>query len=165
MIDIEKSFVNWTGRNLLNKHTGKIGICSGELAFIQGSVIGGRIVLNPAELSCDDLEGEMHDVLIAHLKSHDFLDVEKYPEIRVEITGGGGDLIHADLTVKGVTQHVTIPIAAGLTPEGLPAAQGVLSIDRTEWNILYGSKRFFHRLAGHMVNDTIEIEVRIVARR
>ncbi|MEM9237006.1 MAG: YceI family protein [Verrucomicrobiota bacterium] len=164
-LDLEQSRVGWTGRNLINKHHGSIAIRSGELEFTDGQLTGGSVVLDPKQLVCDDLDGELHDVLIAHLQSHDFFDTGVHPEIRIEITGSDGELVQANLTIKGITHPIEIPIASGLTPEGLPAAQGTVAIDRTKWNVLYGSKRFFHRLAGHLVNDLIEIELRIVAGR
>ncbi len=54
--------------------------------------------------------------------------------------------------------------AAGLTAEGKPAAQAAFSIDRTRWGILYGSGRFFKRLAGHVVNDMLEFQIRIITK-
>lgn len=165
LIDMQASRVGWTGRNLLNKHHGSIAIRSGELVFQNGRLTRGSVVLDPNELVCDDLDAPLQDVLITHLQGHDFFDTAVHPEIRIGITGSTEDEVFADLTIKGITHPVTIPIAAGLTPDGLPAAQGTIAIDRTRWNVLYGSKKFFHRLAGHMVNDLIEIELRIVTRK
>ena len=48
--------------------------------------------------------------------------------------------------------------------DGRPAAQATFSFDRTLWNVLYGSGRWFHRLGGHLVNDLVEIQVRIVGK-
>jgi polyisoprenoid-binding protein YceI len=57
----------------------------------------------------------------AHLKSADFLEVDKYPEIRfvsrsVEAHGEGEHLVKGDLTIHGVTQEVTLTVD-GPTPE------------------------------------------------
>jgi polyisoprenoid-binding protein YceI len=56
----------------------------------------------------------------AHLKSADFVDVEKFPVItfrskRIEAQQGGGK-ITGDLTVHGVTREVTLDVE-GPTPE------------------------------------------------
>ena len=53
--------------------------------------------------------------------------------------------IHADLTLRGQTHPITFQATPGLTPEGKPAAQANLQIDRTRWGVLYGSGKFFHR--------------------
>jgi polyisoprenoid-binding protein YceI len=164
LIDTHASRAGWTGRNLLNKHHGSIAIRSGELVFQNGLLTRGTVVVDPNQLVCDDLDGPLHDVLIAHLQSHDFFDTAVHPEIHIEITGSAESEVFADLTIKEITHPITIPIASGVTPDGLPAAQGTIAIDRTRWNVLYGSKKFFHRLAGHMVNDRIEIELRILTR-
>lgn len=164
-IDLQQSKVEWTGRNLLNKHYGTIAINSGELRFRAGELVGGTVTLDPSQLHCNDLEGEMHDLLIQHLLSHDFFDIECFPEMRVEISGASQDEIEAELTIKSQTHPIRFPIASGLTAEGLPAAQATLAIDRTRWGVLYGSKKLFHRLAGHLVNDQIEIDLRIVTKK
>ena|SRR5689334_7301805 len=56
----------------------------------------------------------------AHLKSSDFLDVEKYPEITFvskKITGKDGEWkVTGDLTIHGVTKEVTLDVE-GPAPE------------------------------------------------
>lgn len=162
-INTDESSVIWTGRNIINSHTGTVGIKHGELVFQSGEIVGGEVVLDLTDLTCTDLAGSPgHDVLIDHLKSHDFFDVEKHPTATVTILGGNLQQVRADLELKGITRQIDIPIAGGFDENGNPATQAVLTIDRTDWNIIYGSRRFFHRLAGHVVNDEIQIELRIL---
>jgi len=40
----------------------------------------------------------------------------------------------------------------------------VFSFDRTRWKVLYGSGRFFHRLGMNLVNDLIQLEIKIVTQ-
>jgi len=51
---------------------------------------------------------------------------------------------------------------AGVTPDGKLAAQASFLIDRTVWNVIYGSGKFFSRLGGHLVNDLVDIEIKVV---
>jgi polyisoprenoid-binding protein YceI len=49
-----------------------------------------------------------------HLRTADFFEVEKYPEMtfkstRVERKGKNGGVLHGDLTLKGVTKQVSLP--------------------------------------------------------
>ena len=86
-VDVAESRVEWVGRNLLNKHYGRIELKGGKLRFDRGDLVGGEFALNMHAITCQDLAGDpLHDVLIAHLMSHDFFDVELYPEARFVIT-------------------------------------------------------------------------------
>lgn len=174
-LDFDECRVRWTGRNLLTAHHGTIKITSGHLDFDQGRLAGGEVVFNLRSLKCTDLEGdETCDILIDHLLSHDFLDAGQHPDCRLVITEaheidqatpGAPNLdLAGELTLRGVTCPLRISAAAGMTPEGKAAAQAAFSIDRTNWGIIYGSGRFFDRLAGHLVNDLIDFDVRIITR-
>ena len=172
-IDLVESRVEWTGRNLLNKHYGQIGLKGGKLHFVQGELAGGELALDMAAMTCQDLAGDpLHDVLIAHLKSDDFFDVELYPEARFAITsteravnatpGAPNLMVRGELTLKRTTRPVEFLATAGVTPEGKAAAQAAFAIDRTLWDVLYGSGKYFRHLGGHLVNDLIEIQLRVV---
>jgi rhodanese-related sulfurtransferase len=72
-IDVAASSVEWRGRNLLNKHYGRIGLSSGQLEFAQGQLNGGRFVIDMNSIVCSDLLGtELHDVLLDHLRTMTF---------------------------------------------------------------------------------------------
>lgn len=168
-IDLDQSRIEWTGRNLLNKHYGTIGIQSGELEVSEGRLTGGQFVIDMNSMRCHDLDGELHDVLIAHLKSDDFFDTEIHPTAEVKILeservetaqpGGQNLTIRGELTLKGKTAPIELAASAGITPEGKLAAQSTFLVDRTVWNVLYGSGKFFSRLGQHLVNDLIDLEV------
>jgi polyisoprenoid-binding protein YceI len=174
-IDVAESRVEWVGRNLLNKHYGRIALKGGKLRFDQGELVGGEFTLDMGAITCQDLDGDpLHDVLVAHLMSHDFFDVDLYPEARFVImttervagaTAGAPNLaVRGELTLKNVSRAVEFVATAGLTTEGKAAAQCAFAIDRTQWNVLYGSGRYFRNLGGHLVNDLIEIQIRVVTK-
>ena len=174
-VDTEESRVEWTGRNLLNKHHGQVAIKTGQLQFDRGQLATGEFILDMRAVRCLDLHGDpSHDVLIDHLLSDDFFDVERYPEARFLITGtqplpgatpGVPDLaVRGDLTLKNVSRPVAFVATTGLTDKGKSAAQAVLSFDRTKWDVLYGSGKYFRNLGGHLVSDLIEIQLRIVIK-
>ena len=174
-IDLEQSKVEWLGRNLLNKHYGQIALKSGKLHFVGGELASGEFSLDMRAIVCHDLTGDpLHDVLIAHLRSDDFFDVELYPEARFAITSsepipvataGAPNLkVQGELTLKNVVRPMEFLATAGISPEGKAAAQASLAIDRTLWEVLYGSGKYFRNLGGHLVNDMIEFQLRIVTR-
>jgi len=172
-VDVAKSLVEWNGRNLLNKHHGRIGLRSGQLEFLGGQLSGGRFVIDMNNIVCSNLQGtELHDVLINHLRSDDFFDIERFPEASFTIdavrkidgaTLGQPNLeITGDLTLNGISAPLTFRAVAGVTADGKAAAQAVLSLDRTCWGVLYGSGRYFQRLGMHQVNDLIDLEIKVV---
>jgi len=173
-LDLDESRIEWTGRNLLNKHRGWIALKSGYLDFDGTTVTGGEVVICMPEIHCDDLAGTpLHEVLIAHLRSDDFFDTERFPEARVVLrfspfdpnSPGGQNLrVEAELTLKSVTVPLSFTASAGIDADGRPAAQAAFAIDRTQWGVIYGSGKLFHRLAGHLVNDLIELQVRMVTK-
>ncbi|QIF04881.1 YceI family protein [Roseimicrobium sp. ORNL1] len=173
-LDLTESRVVWVGRNLINKHWGQVGIRSGEVLFENGNVVRGEVVLDMHRITSSDLAGsDLHDVLIHHLESDDFFDVERFPEARFTIErtevcadcpGSRNLRLHGALNLRGITHPLTVEAAAGLTPEGKAALQTTFTLDRTQWGILYGSGKFFQRLAGHLVNDDLELQVRILTK-
>ena len=173
-IDLDESRIQWTGRNLLNRHTGHIALKAGELIISDGRLAGGSFVIDMTRITCLDLTGDpLHDVLIRHLHDHDFFDAGLFPEARFDITNanpvegatpGSPDLhVSGKLTLKDITAPLDFFASTGITAEGKPAAQATLAFDRTLWNVLYGSGKWFHRLGGHLVNDFVELQLRIVA--
>lgn len=171
-LDLSESHVVWIGRNLINKHTGEAAISSGQVEFREGLPVRGEVTLDMRRLTCSDLAGNaLHDVLIHHLESDDFFDVERFPEARFsfdraeplsEKPGSRNLRLHGQLTLRGITKPLVVDAAAGITAEGKGALQATLGVNRTDWGVLYGSGSFFKRLAGHLVNDEIEIQLRIL---
>jgi len=172
-IDSGKSLVTWTGRNLAGRHTGNLAIAQGELTIERGQLTGGRIVIDMKSISNLDLQqADYRALLVAHLLSEDFFEVARYPTAEAllkgwhpiaEATPGRPNyLIDADLTIKGITHPVQFAAAIAPQPDGIKA-QAALEIDRTAWNVTYGSGRLFEMLGMHLVNDMVTLEFFLVA--
>ena len=77
-----------------------------------------------------------------HLKSPDFFDVAKYPNIVFEMTKQSGDKIYGKLTMHGVTKDVVLNLDLGGVIED-PWGNTRLgfslsgSVDRTEYGVLW----------------------------
>lgn len=172
-IDVGQSRLEWLGRNLLSKHFGEIGLRNGLLRIQGGRIVSGRLSIDMTDIRCADLHGDaLHDILVTHLQSDDFFDVTRFPKAVFELAsatpiasagpGAPNHRVVGNLTLRGVTAPVEFAMTAGITPAGKAAAQGSFSIDRTRWGVIYGSGKFFRRLAGHLVNDEIEIQFRMI---
>ena len=55
---------------------------------------------------------------------------------------------------------------ATVTPlaDGAVTTEAHFDLDRTKWNVIYGSSRFFKRLGMHLVFDLVSIQMRILAK-
>ena len=120
----------------------------------------------------DLTDAKMNDMLVNHLKSADFFDVATYPEssfaiTKVEAVAGNDSITHTisgNLKMKDVDKNITF--GAKITKEGdvYKAVTVPFTIDRTQWNVKYGSKSLFAELKDNIVNDNIELQITIVAK-
>lgn len=176
-VDTEKSEVKWTGRKVLVKsaHTGTIKVKSGELEWKDNTITKGNFVIDMASLSNTDLKGNPKQAdLEGHLKSADFFEVSKYPESKFVITSvkvlptppavGPTHEITGDLTLKGETHSVTFPAAVTKTDKGAEAVAN-FKLDRTVWNVKYGSDKFFTGLGDKVIANDIELALKIIANK
>jgi polyisoprenoid-binding protein YceI len=75
-----------------------------------------------------------------HLRSADFFDADRYPEINVEVTGiepSAGDVadLHATLTIKGVAAPVRLPVQVSTVDDGAVRVTANTEIDRTQFGV------------------------------
>lgn len=114
-----------------------------------------------------DTRNEQRD---GHLRSNDFLAMEEYPEITFVSTGvrqtGATSLeLTGDLTIKGVTNPVTIPFefeGAATDPFGNQRAgfEGSVTINRKDYGITWNAAL---ETGGVLVSDKIVLEFEVSA--
>ena len=174
-VDSSKSILQWAGRNIKSTHSGTLRISEGEIKTKDASVTSGQFIIDMNTLACDDIIDETYnEMLIAHLKSDDFFSVEKYPFARFSITttnsisgytpGSYNFNVKGDLTIKDVTRGVEFPSIINANKDGTLIFLAQLDIDRTDWNVLYGSGKYFQKLGMHLVNDIVGIQFRVICR-
>jgi len=166
-VNTTESEVKWTGTKLIGKHFGKIGISSGVIQFSEGQFLGGEATIDTASLTVEDLQGSGKDKLTNHLKSADFFDVEQFPTAAIEITEvkpAGENLydVTADLTIKNTTNPVSFQAQVERTESGVTAS-AIITIDRTAYDIRYGSGKFFENLGDKTIHDDFTLDVSISA--
>lgn len=173
-VDTALSYVKWTGRNLANNHFGVIAIKDGNISINHGKITDGNFTIDMNSIRCDDIKDKAaNSMLVSHLKSADFFETDRYPDAVFKITNAGyfepenpgkpNYHITGEFTMKGITKEIEFVATAGWKENGTFYAQGVFEIDRTRWNVMYGSGRFFEKLGMHLVNDLITIELFISA--
>ncbi len=104
-----------------------------------------------------------------HLKSPDFLDVAKYPEIifkstKVEPDGDGEYKVTGELTLHGVTKPVVLkvegPTAEGKDPFGNTriGASASTKINRSDFGLTYNAAL---ETGGILIGDTLKLELEV----
>ncbi|HSP11779.1 MAG TPA: YceI family protein [Salegentibacter sp.] len=158
-IDVEASEVNWRGEKVTGFHTGTVKLKEGHFILEDGELKGGEFIMDMNSINVTDLEGENKGKLEGHLKSDDFFGVETYPTAKLVITSAakkndGTYGVVADLTIKEDTHPVTFDLEWNEN-----SANTELTIDRSKFNVRYGSGSFFDNLGDKTIYDNFELEV------
>jgi len=156
-IKTDKSEVVWKGYKVTGSHEGTIAIQSGSLTFEDEKLTGGEIVINMTTINTTDLEGEYKGKLDGHLKSDDFFGVANYPTATLvfkDVTASGKNAyaVSGELTIKGKTNPVTFTISIYGSK-----ATASLKVDRTEYDVRYGSASFFDGLKDKAIYDEFDL--------
>ncbi len=156
-VKIDKSKVIWKGYKVTGSHEGTIAIQSGTLKFEADVLVGGEFVIDMTSITNADLQGEYKDKLEGHLKSDDFFGVEKFPTAtlvfkNVEVAGKNSYKVTGDLTIKGKTNPVTFDFSVYGSK-----ANATLKIDRSKYDVKYGSSSFFDNLKDKVIYDEFDL--------
>jgi polyisoprenoid-binding protein YceI len=168
-----KTSIKWFGAKKLTdgKHNGSVLLQSGELAATNGMLSAGKFIIDMTTIHSIDMEGNpKYTKLVGHLKSDDFFDVEKFPTATLEITSvqllddneEANATVYANLTIKEATHNISFPASVMVTDEML-IAKAKFSIDRSKWNVRYGSESFFDNLGDGIIKNEIDFEVNFSA--
>jgi polyisoprenoid-binding protein YceI len=111
VIDPAHSSVHFSVRHLMVSNVrGEFSKVSGTVQFDkehpENSII--EATIDPASIQTRDAQRD------THLKSADFLDVEKFPAMTFRskkiVTDSGGAKVTGDLTIHGVTREITLDV-------------------------------------------------------
>src|SRR5690606_13097722 len=104
-------------------------------------------------------------------QTEDFFAVEWHPQatfkaLRIEEHTGEqhSHVVTGALTLRGKTHEVSFPAFIEQKAEEL-VAKATVVIDRTLWNIRYGSSTFFDRLGNVIMSDEAILDLCVVACR
>ena len=170
-IDFAASTLQWKGFKPVGSHEGKLPVSDGKLDIRDGVLHGGYVVLRLDNLTVDDLKPEEGGKkLKEHLLSTDFFDAAKWPEVRFELTNispeglslKGLAELKGNLTLKGVTKNITIPISSVAFDEAQQSyliSSKSFKINRADWNVKYGSKSFFTGLGDNFISSLLGSEI------
>ena len=170
-VDTATSQIMWEGEKPTGKHNGTIGLSSGTIFLNDGNVEAGNLVIDMNTITDLDLEGDAKANLEAHLKGTaegkegDFFDVTKYPTAKFEITSIDNNVVKGNLTIKEKTHAIEFPATVTMEGNKMMLKSETFEIDRTKWDVNYGSKSIFPNLGDKFINDMVKISVSVNATK
>lgn len=160
-VDVNSSKITWLGKKVTGEHTGHIKFKSANLLLDGKKLKGGMFEVDMSTITCTDIENEEYNAkLVGHLKSDDFFGIEKHPVSQLKLTKvksiDTGYKVEGDLTIKGNTH----PINFDVKQDG-NVFVGKVTVDRTKYNVRYGSGKFFDNLGDKMIYDDFELTFKV----
>ncbi len=165
-IDKTHSEAAFQVRHLISKVRGRFTDFDGAIAFDeaepQRSTVSFTIQAGSIDTGVADRD--------AHLRSTDFFAVDQYPTITFRSTaiapkGNDEFLVTGDLTMRGVTRQVVIPVSylgAAVDPWGNQkiAFEGEVSLNRKDYGLTWNAAL---ETGGFLVGDDVKVSLSVQA--
>jgi len=168
-LDTVHSGINFTVRHMVvSKVRGRFARFSGTVALDESDLTRSSVEATIDAASIDTGTAQRDD----HLRSADFLDVERFPEIRflstrIEKVSGDRYRLTGELTIHGVTRSVALEAeygGRGKDPWGNErvgfTAKG--AIDRKDFGLVWNQAL---ETGGVLVSDRVDLELEVQAVR
>jgi polyisoprenoid-binding protein YceI len=155
-VSSDGSLLTWTGSTILKKEKGTIEIYDGSFNIYNGNLSG------VISFDMNTIKSEAGEGLDNHLKNADFFAADRYLISQLVIDSYEGETLYGELTIKGIPQPVSFGVNLAIQ-EGSVSIEGSVDIDRTLWGIEYNSSSVFSDLGDKAINDTITLDVSILA--
>lgn len=173
-IDYKASTINWHAEKVTGSgHDGTIRVSSGQVTVAKGNVSAGKLKVDMNGITCTDLtDAEMNSNLINHLKSADFFNTAAFPDANFEVVSvkaeadkaGNTHKITGKFTIKGITKEITFPAKVAGTATQV-TINGTFNLDRSQFDVKYGSTSFFDSLGDKAINNDIRLTFNLVAKK
>ena len=166
-VNTSTSQIIWKARKVTGSHEGTVKLKSGNLEFNNGVLTGGRFEIDMTSIAVTHLSGDMKGKLEGHLNSDDFFGVEKFPVATMVITsvasrGTAGEYkVTANATIKGKTKEIRF---LAKVDEANGTATAEIELDRTDYDIRYGSGSFFDNLGDKTIYDDFSLTVTLATK-
>jgi polyisoprenoid-binding protein YceI len=164
MIDKMHSTLGFEVRHLFSKVPGKFNEFSGVLQYDEANPEISNVEVTIDAKSIDTSNAQRD----GHLKSPDFFDVAKYPEITfksksVKKTGDGKFDVTGDFALHGVTKTVVLKVellGKGAGPQGVTVSgwEATTSIKRSEYGLTWNNVIEGTQMVGEDVLIDLKVE-------
>ncbi len=148
---------------IIGGHFGEVKFKDGYFIKTLGKITSGEFTINLNSIVTQDMDNEKaNQSLTDHLKNEDFFNVNQYPTAKLSITktkyhNDTQLKVYANLTIKGVTKPISFQAEIDYEKKLMTTK---FKIDRTLWNIIYGSKsNTSEKAKNSIISDAIGFEV------
>ena len=136
-LDPAQSKFDFVASKITKSHNGAFKQFSGAATVVGDDLHSVVVEIETASVEADDPK------LAGHIKTADFLDVEKFPKatfrssnITKKALPGATHEVTGELTLHGVTQPITFPVTVNVAPSAVTAS-GQVTIDRQKFAVTY----------------------------
>lgn len=163
------STVNWTGKKVLGLHTGSINIANGYVEVSDNQLKGGEVHIDMTSIVITDIEDKKtSNDFLEHLLSDDFFSVDQFKIAKLAITGSsktdnGKFRVDGTLTIKDISHPVSFIATIEVFTDYL-SSLGEIVIDRTLYNIRYGSGKFITNLGDKLIHDDFILQFKLIGQ-
>ena len=174
--NLDASTIEWLGTKPTGTHFGTLSVQDGSVFIKDGKLLGGKFVMNMNSIVVLDIKDEtMNANLVGHLKSADFFLVDSFPTATFEFSNvvpfeSTGEIVEGvvpthrlegNLTMRGVTRKVNFPARIEVGDKWVKAETPQFVLNRTEWNVNYGSRSIFANLKDNFIHDEMGITIKL----
>lgn len=162
-VDTDSSTVQWFGKKVTGEHNGTVKLKEGSFVVENGILTSGAATIDLTTIVVIDLtDPEWNGKLKGHLESPDFFNIAEFPTASLTFRKAESGF-EGDLTIKGITKPAKFD--AQISEEnGKPVVTGTLTVDRTEYDIRYGSGKFFENLGDKTISDEFSLKFKVAAK-
>ncbi|UTW64482.1 YceI family protein [bacterium SCSIO 12741] len=169
LLNKEESSVDWMGNKPTGSHNGNISFSNGAMGFNGNMDLNhGVVEVDMTTITCIDIQDEEDNKdFVGHLKNEDFFDVTKYPTANLMVmsmTQKGSDgtfQIEGEIVIKGINRIVSFEAQRKMNGDQM-IFDGILILDRTEFNVTYKSKSVFGDLGDKFIYDEFTLNFHLV---
>lgn len=160
--------LTWEGSKVVGgSHQGTLDVKNGHVQFKNNEPHSAEVVVDMKSLKNSDLaDPKWNKKLVGHLHSDDFFSTAAFPESKIVITKfsnltKGAYKISGKLTIKGITKDVNFTGKVSSKDDSRQTLTADLDFDRTDFNIRYGSGKFFDNLGDKMISDKVQVQITV----
>lgn len=164
-VDASKSTLKWNAKKVNGEHYGSILLKEGSFVVKDDRIVNGNFVVDMETISCEDIKSEeWNKKLVDHLSSDDFFGVNSFKTSLLSnlkstpFKDGRADAT-AELTIKGQTYPIKFAVYRDNN-----TYKTKITVDRTLYNIRYGSGKFFDNLGDNIISDEFTLDVAITVK-